>query len=96
MNSDEHQDVLRQLAELRKESRIRNRWIVFIAICVGLPLFLPQIAMWVATFSTRVIDYSGSYLAPITATFAVIIVAAVIVSRFAPHPPNLKPESDDA
>jgi uncharacterized membrane protein len=79
MNSDEQQEILRQIAELRRESRVRHRWVIFIALCVGLPLFAPQVAAFIA----HLIEYGGEYLAPLIALVVVMIVAAAIVSRSA-------------
>ncbi len=85
MPSEEQQEILQELAALRRDVHALRRWIIFTAICVGLLLFGPILVVIVVKLSGTG-NSIGGYLAPIASVTIVIVLAAIIVSHFAAPP----------
>ena len=82
MTPEQHEELVRQLAELRQQSVSQRRWLMFTSACVTVLLFFPQLATYIATRVASVVEFAGSFLTPLVAMLAVALVAAVIVSQF--------------
>lgn len=83
MNPQQEQEVLEQLAQIRRENRSLRGWIIFTGIGVGILIFVPELAAFVGSCSTplfRLID-SSNLLSPLLAILLVIFVSAIVVSQ---------------
>lgn len=83
MTPEQHEELLRQLVELRQQSASQRRLLMFTSTCVAVLLFLPQVPAYIAARSAGIVDFAGSFLFPLVAMLAVILIAAVVVSHFA-------------
>lgn len=82
MTPEQHEELVRQLAELRQQSASQRRWLMFTSACVAVLLFLPQVAAYIAARVANIADFAGNFLIPLGAMLAVALVAAVIISQF--------------
>ena len=95
MDSPENSELLKQVAELRRETRSLRRWVIFIAGCAAIFLFLPQLAILASSTVAWFLNAFGEDVAPIVAIPVVIVLAAVIVSHFSRSASESnKPEAD--
>jgi len=83
MNPQQEDELVREIAALRRETRSLRRWVIFTAICVGTILFAPQLAVFIAANSARLFEFSGNIegAMSIVAVLIVFVGGAVIVSR---------------
>jgi membrane protein implicated in regulation of membrane protease activity len=96
MDTPEHRELLKLVAELRRETRSLRRWVIFIAVCAAILLFIPQLASFAAATVGRMLNMLGETAAPVVAVPIIVVVAAVLVSHFSRSASQpAKPEADN-
>ena len=90
MNDQDTQEILRQLAEIRREARHTRRWIIFVAFNVSILLFLPGLAVSIAAWSEPMISFVVQHLAPALGILFTIVVSAIVVSHRGGAQPHTK------
>lgn len=83
-------DFDRKLAEISRSLFINRCLLVFIAVCAGVLLFLPQLALAIAeminAMTQRVSPWVSALLPVIIVLGTVVGVGAYVVARIAPKP----------
>ncbi len=85
MQAPDRDELLEEIAALRRETRSLRRSVVFTGLCVGVLLFFPRLAAVIAGYVARLLDVLGGaeFLAPVVGLLVVFGVAAYVVSHFA-------------
>lgn len=87
-------DLDQRLAKISRDIFINRCLLIFIAVCVGIILFLPSLATSIAETSARLLPTSSSYFIPVVGVLlgigAVVGVVAFIAYQLPPAPPEPK------
>lgn len=87
-------DLDQHLAKISRGLFINRCILIFIAMCVGIILFLPSLAASIAEISNRLVEMGGPHLTSVLGAIlgisAVIGVAAFVVSQVYPSAPKPK------
>ncbi|PTX92849.1 hypothetical protein DB345_14455 [Spartobacteria bacterium LR76] len=88
----ENDDLTRKLEEISRELFINRCLLVFIAVCAGIILFLPRVALAIAETGDSIIQgispWASSLFSVIIGLGIVFAVGAYIVARIAPKAPG--------
>ena len=87
MTDSDPNDVLRQLASIRRELRLVRWLLVFVSAALALLLFAPSWVAQLAEWESSLL----SFVLPITGFVALIAIAAAVASRFSPSQPTPLP-----
>lgn len=83
MQPQDRDELLEQIAALRRETRSLRRWVVFTALCAGIFLFAPWLAAFIAGGGARLFEALGGsgFLVPVVALLLLFGGAAYVVSN---------------
>jgi hypothetical protein len=77
MDTPEYQELLRQLLEVRRETRALRRWLIVISLGIVLLIPLSQGALSLQ----HVIDFTEGYVVPFAGVLLVAVLIAFIIAQ---------------
>jgi len=87
-------DLDQRLAKISRDLFINRCLLIFVAVCMGIILFLPSLATSIAETSNRLVQMGGPHLPSVLGAIlgigAVIGVTAFVVSQVYPSAPKPK------